>query len=546
MDLYLIRQKINSGISINNIKLRVTYYSRVSTDQLAQKKSLINQNEHFEDFIKNNPNWIYVEGYVDLGISGTSDKKRDSFMQMIEDARNGLFDLIVTKEISRFSRNTLDSIKYTRELLQYGVAVFFINDNINTILPDSELRLTIMASMAQDEIRRLSERVKFGMNRAIHNGEILGNDTLYGYKKDKSTGNLTIIDTEAKIVQKIYRLYAIDKLSLAKIAKELNKMTNKKWFSTTISRMIQNPKYKGFYCGKKSEVVDYMTKKIKHFEKEEWVQYEDKIKIPPLVDKLLWERANQRLLSRKKNIISIKTDNQNSKRISPYSAKIFCKQDLSLFYRRKFRKNGEETWLCSKYLKDGKKNCNTSNLRNVELNYIFKDLIKKLSIDLTITSQILITNYKQHIEIQDNLNTKIEKEINLLNQKKEKILDLNLSGYLSNEEYKDKKDLFDKKIEELKRKQVTISTNKGTCMGELNNLLEAITHKLNSNEMLDKVVSIILNKIVVSKDKNKNTNLDIILNYKCNNSIKIVYKFTRGYDTKTAKKQTVKYIVKVN
>lgn len=104
-------------------------------------------------------------------------------MRMINDAKVGLFDLIITKEISRFSRNTLDSIKYTRELLNSGVAVLFVNDNINTALPDSELRLTIMASLAQDEIRMLSERVKFGMNRSILNGNILGNDTLLGYKR---------------------------------------------------------------------------------------------------------------------------------------------------------------------------------------------------------------------------------------------------------------------------------------------------------------------------------------------------------------------------
>lgn len=143
-------------------------------------------------------------------------------MKIIEDARNGKLDLIVTKEISRFSRNTLDSIKYTKELLSYGVAVLFVNDNINTTMLDSELRLTIMASMAQDEIRRLSEHVKFGMNRARELGEILGNDMLYDYKKDKDTGVLKITQEEAKTVRIIYELYAIEELTLSKITKILN------------------------------------------------------------------------------------------------------------------------------------------------------------------------------------------------------------------------------------------------------------------------------------------------------------------------------------
>ena len=197
------------GVPLTAMKLRVTDYSRVSTDHLEQQSSLKNQVEHFDEMIKSNENWTYVTGYIDDGISGTTDYKRDNFMKMIDDARCGKFDLIVTKEISRFSRNTLDSIKYTRELLSYGVAVLFVNDNINTALPDSELRLTIMASMAQDEIRRLSERVKFGMNRSIKNGTILGNDMLYGYKKDKLTGNLCIIPKEADVVKRLYTLYQL-------------------------------------------------------------------------------------------------------------------------------------------------------------------------------------------------------------------------------------------------------------------------------------------------------------------------------------------------
>ena len=140
MDLYTVRQQLSLGIPLTNLKLRVTDYSRVSTDNIKQKNSLRNQIEHFEEMIKKNEIWTYVKGYVDVGITGTSDIKRDNFMRMIEDAKNGKFDLIITKEISRFSRNTLDSIKYTRELLQSGVAVLFVNDNINTALPDSEVR----------------------------------------------------------------------------------------------------------------------------------------------------------------------------------------------------------------------------------------------------------------------------------------------------------------------------------------------------------------------------------------------------------------------
>ena len=357
MDLYAVRKQLSMGIPLTGIKLRVTDYSRVSTEHLEQKKSLQNQIEHFEKYIKENKEWTYVNGYVDDGITGTSDIKRDNFMKMIEDARNGKFDLIVTKEISRFSRNTLDSIKYTRELLSYGVAVFFVNDNINTALPDSELRLTIMASMAQDEVRRLSERVKFGMNRAIERGEILGNDMLYGYKKNKDTGNLEIIEKEALIVRKIYELYGIEKLSLSKIVKILNgdglkTSQGKKWCISTISRMIENPKYKGYYCAKKTEIIDYMTKRIKYFERDDWIIYEDKTRIPPIVCEELWEIANSRLEDRKKAFSKRKGDKTIYKDRYLYSAKIYCKVHNVVFHRREFRRGKKDvTWVCSEYLK---------------------------------------------------------------------------------------------------------------------------------------------------------------------------------------------------
>ncbi len=160
------RVKINAGASIYDLELRVVYYARVSTDKDAQLNSLDNQIFYFEDFIKAQKNWILADGYVDEGISGKSVEKRDSFLRMIRDAKAGKFDLILTKEISRFSRNTLDSIMYTRQLLDCGVGVYFQSDNINTLMPDSELRLTIMASIAQEEVRKLSERLRFGYKRS--------------------------------------------------------------------------------------------------------------------------------------------------------------------------------------------------------------------------------------------------------------------------------------------------------------------------------------------------------------------------------------------
>ena len=563
MDLYTVRKQLNMGMPLTSIKLRVTDYARVSTDHLEQKKSLQNQVEHFEQYIKENPNWTYVKGYVDDGITGTSDVKRDNFMKMIEDARSGKFDLIVTKEISRFSRNTLDSIKYTRELLSYGVAVLFVNDNINTAMPDSELRLTIMASMAQDEIRRLSERVKFGMNRAIERGEILGNDLLYGYKKDKDTGVLNIIEEEAKVVRRIYELYAVEELTLSKIVKTLNSeglktCQGKKWCISTISRMIENPKYKGYYCARKSEIVDYMTKKIKYFEKDEWVIYEDKTRIAPIIDEDLWDRANNRLISRKKAFSERKQDKSIYKNRYLYSAKIFCGQHNTVFHRREFRKNKKDiTWVCSEYLKNGKSSCDSPNIRESELDAIFKDLISKLQIDSNEVIDTLM-NYYKYLEIDTGIDEEIsliEKEINNLYAKKDKLLELSLQDSLSNTEFYERNNSFNEKIKVLDNELNKLKSQKEEIKGttdKTKELAEILKQKVNSKSTIDKIISSLLERIIVSKicnDKN-NMELNIFLSYKENDETKKLqpilrnsYEFKRGYDTQGTKRYKVNYQV---
>ena len=182
MDILKARQNIALGKTIYDMKLRAADYGRVSTDKEDQLNSLENQVNYFDDMISNVSNWNHVASYSDEGISGTQVYKREQFLKMIEDARLGKIDIILTKEVSRFARNTIDSIKYTQLLLSYGVIVYFISDNINTLYPDSEFRLTLMASMAQDEVRKLSERVKFGIRRSIKDGKV-GGGGLYGYTK---------------------------------------------------------------------------------------------------------------------------------------------------------------------------------------------------------------------------------------------------------------------------------------------------------------------------------------------------------------------------
>lgn len=271
MDIFTIRQKLRTT-RLSDIALRVTFYARVSTDSDEQLNSLDNQISYYRDYITRNPAWTFIDGYIDEGLSGMTTRKRDNFQRMVQDAKDDKFDLILTKEITRFARNTLDSICYTRELLSAGVGVFFQNDNINTFDEDSELRLTIMSGIAQDELRKLSSRVKFGHQQAIKNNVVLGNSRIFGYRKDSR--RLVIDENEAPMVRELFELYATDHYSMKQIEnlfweKGYRNHNGRKIAHTTMSGMISNPKYKGYYVGNKVRIVDMFTKKQKFLPPEE-------------------------------------------------------------------------------------------------------------------------------------------------------------------------------------------------------------------------------------------------------------------------------------
>jgi len=305
MDIYKMRNELTGGRSIYDLPLRVTFYARVSTGSDEQSHSLKNQIDHYSEYINHTPKWVYIDGYVDEAQSGTSVNKRGSFLQMIEDAKRKKFDFIITKEISRFSRNTLDSIRYTQELLTAGVGVLFQSDNINTLMPDSELRLSIMSSIAQDEVRKISERVKFGLKRAIKNGVVLGNSNIWGYTK--LDGKLVIDEAQAEIVRHIFHQYASLYNGIRAICGWLKKRGYKNnrgndFSFSTIRGILTNPKYKGYYCGNKTRKIDYKLSEIRQLDESEWVMYKDENNVPPIVSEEIWEKANNILKERSEAI----------------------------------------------------------------------------------------------------------------------------------------------------------------------------------------------------------------------------------------------------
>ena len=488
MDIYDIRTALHSGKSIYDLPLRVTYYARVSTDKDEQLHSLTAQVRYYTEYIQRNPRWIFVEGYVDEGISGTTVGKRENFLKMVQDAEAGHFDFILTKEISRFSRNTLDSIKYTQDLLRFGVGVLFESDNINTLMPDAELRLTIMSSIAQDEVRKISERVKFGFKRAIENGVVLGNNKIWGY--EKRDGRLVIQKEEAEMVRTIFNLYANERVGIRSIVQHLASMGYKNTrgnnFSfSTIRGILANPKYKGYYCGRKSSKLDYRTKDIKVFDPEDWVMYKDESGqvVPAIVSEELWDKANRILEKRSvRQGEDGKTSYQNR---YPYSGKIICGVHKQPYYRSLYRyKSGnKEVWQCREYSRKGRAGCSSPVLYTSELDAIMCQVLEELSLN---KAEIIHDLLRLYTSIGNGSNVEEEigrckGNIEAILKRKDKLLDLSIDGTISDDEFAQRNGRFNDEIRRLRQRLDTLEQERSKnreMLQSIDTLRQAITRDL--------------------------------------------------------------------
>ncbi len=378
MDVHTIRQQLKTR-SIYDLPLRVTFYARVSSESDEQLNSLGNQITYYEDLIQKNAHWVFVPGYIDEGLSGISTKKRENFNRMVEEAAEDKFDLILTKEISRFARNTLDSIQFTRKLLSCGVGVFFQNDNINTLDEDSELRLSIMSSIAQDELRKLSSLVKFGHQQAIKDGVILGNSRIFGYVKDG--GHLVIDEGEAQMIRELFSLYATGSYSMKQLEtyfweKGYRNHNGKRIAHTTMSNLISNPKYKGYYVGNKVKVVDMFTKKQKFLPPEEWGMFKDETGeiVPAIVSEELWDAANKVL---KKRSDDVKSRQGICNHANLLTGKLYCTHCGAAYYRREStdkQGNKNSRWVCSGKIKNGADSCPSFAVYESEMRRVLLDV----------------------------------------------------------------------------------------------------------------------------------------------------------------------------
>ena len=521
MDIHSVRMMLKTR-SIYDIPLRVTYYARVSSESDEQLNSLGNQISYYEDLIKRNKNWMFVPGYIDEGLSGISTKKRENFNRMVEDAAEDKFDLVITKEISRFARNTLDSIQFTRQLLSHGVGVFFQNDNINTLDEDSELRLSIMSSIAQDELRKLSSRVKFGHQQAIKDKVVLGNSRIFGYIKDG--GRLIIDESEAAMVQELFELYATGQYSMKQIetifwAKGYRNHNGNKIAHTTMSNMIANPKYKGYYVGNKVRVIDMFSKKQKFLPPEEWVMFKDETGeiVPAIVSEEVWEAANAVL---KRRSDDVKSRQGICNHANLLTGKLFCTCCGTAYYRRDSKDkqgNVNSKWVCSGKIKNGADSCDSFAIYESEIKPLLFEAFRETEVNVAALMDEYMEMYRS-LDEDSQIPKQIQQQkqrLEIAQKKKSKLLEYNVTGQLSdadflamNKQCSDEIKDAEAQILELE-KQLFSREEFRRHMDAIRNALEAARQDAASGMITKDFVDKYIDKILVTPEEDGSVRLDI-------------------------------------
>ncbi len=401
-------------------KLRVAAYCRVSTDSDEQATSYEAQVAHYTDFIQKNPEWEFIEIYADDGISGTNTKKREDFNRMIEDCNTGKIDMIITKSISRFARNTLDCLRYIRELKDKNIPVFFEKENINTMDSKGEVLLTIMASLAQQESQSLSQNVKLGFQFRYQNGEMtINHNRFMGYTKDEE-GNLVVDEAEAEIVKRIYREYLEGK-SLIQIGRGLEAdgiltgAGKERWRPETIKKMLSNEKYIGDALLQKTYTVDFLTKKrVKNdgLVPQYYVENSHQGIIPKdlfmQVQEEMVRRANMKA-GKKKRVYSSKY---------ALSSLVFCSKCGDIYRRIAWNNRGKHSivWRCCTRVEHGPGACDAETIPEDELQMVTVRAFNQLYQSKDTMMDILINNIKQVVNTSDESLETIETKLEELQQ----------------------------------------------------------------------------------------------------------------------------------
>ncbi len=493
--------------------LRVAAYCRVSTDKSDQLNSLSNQQRYFADYIGAHSGWQLVEIYSDEGISGTGTKKRKNFNRMIADAETHRIDKILTKEVSRFARNTMDTLEYTRHLKELGVAVVFINDNIDTSKDDDEFLLTLMGAIAQKESGKTSQRVKWGQKRSMENGVVFGRDLL-GYQV--RSGKLFVIPDEAKVVRLIYHKFLNEGKGTHVIARELREAgicpkRGKEWSNTVILRVLRNEKYVGDLLQQKTFTPNYLTHEKKCNRGNVSTVF-IKNHHEPIIDRITWEKTQAELQRRSH------AGEQKRKHSNRYwcSGKLVCGECGQRFVSRTKKLKGGVTykaWRCYAAANHGLEKtdvfgsrigCDSPSVNEKSLCACVSYVINQIQNNRDMVVQDLMKEIKSVQTTDSQIDTApLQERISSIENRKRVAINLVLDGIISKDDLKKQIYSYDQEIDALSR-QIEEAQNSSRIHHEqangIQDYISVINKIMNSDTENGLFYRELVDRIVIFKD----------------------------------------------
>lgn len=513
----------NRAFSKSIDRLRVAAYCRVSTDSEDQLNSYKSQVQYYTDYIKDKKEWVLADIYADEAITGTQTKKREDFQRLINDCLNGEIDMVITKSISRFARNTLDTLKYVRMLKEKSVAVFFEEENINTLTMDGELLLVILSSVAQQEVENISANVKKGLKMKMQRGELIGFQGCLGYDYHKEDKTITVNEEEAEIVKYIFNRY-IEGAGCSLIGQELERLGyktkrgNDTWVETTVMGIIKNEKYKGDIRQGKTFTLDPISKRrLDNLGEED--QFYIRNHHEPIISEEVFDSAQQILLRRSKSRKSADGKREKYSRKFAFSSMLecgFCGSNLS---RRAWHSGSnyhKDIWQCMTNTKKGKKYCpDAKGIAEETIEQAFLESYRVLCHNNKDVMDELLERIESTLCSGTSAKelSRIEKEIFSVEQKRKKLVDMRLEDTIDKETYDSKYYDLTAKLAQLNDSRIGLQDTSGKEHNIKKRLLD-FRKVLSENEILTEfdryVFESIVEKIVVGgldDDGNKDPHL---------------------------------------
>ena len=494
------------GHAVRVERIRVAAYCRVSTDGDEQLGSFESQKLYYEQKIADNPEWVNAGIFADEAITGTKTDKRNGFQEMIVRCQNGEIDMILTKSISRFARNTVDTLNYVRMLKDKNIAIFFEKENINTLDMNGELLLTIMSSLAQQEVESLSQNVKIGLQMKMKRGEMVGFNGCFGYDYDPETKTLSVNEDEAQTVRMIYDMY-LQGYGTTTIAKRLielgikNKKGEVSWHTHGVMGIIKNEKYKGDILLGKTFTTDPISKRrLANFGEEN--QYYIRDHHEPIVSREIWDEAEKIRKKRAKNKVVETTGNRErytrQYAFSSMCECAYCGHKLTRRTRHSSSIYEKTVWQCMNATKNGIANClNCKAIDEAILEGAFLDAFKLLAGNFDDVLDVVLSYVEESANNDDNIRRKqqIDKDISALESKKSRMTDMLIDGTITKEVYDEKLVEFTRKLHTLSDKRKILADSINT-RNDINKRMSELRETLEKEDILDEFDRTVFESII--------------------------------------------------